>query len=89
MRGDFARAVSENNFFAQRRVDPNDCGIVFVTFDILAIVIHRPDTKYAGVVRRVRRRSQDTRIAPAHNLERGIGVGNVVMWKHEKLTETA
>ena len=87
MRGDFARAVSENNFFAQRRVDPNDRGVVFMTFDILAIVIHRPDTKYTGIVRGVRRRSQHTRITPAHNLEKGVG--NVDMWEGKMLTETA
>lgn len=58
MRGDFPRAVSKNDFFAPRRVDANNRRIVFVTFDILAVVIHRPDSEYAGVVRRVGCRGQ-------------------------------
>jgi len=68
MRGDLSQAVSENDFFAPRRVDADDCRVVLVTFDIFAIVVHRPDTKNAGIVRRVRCCGQNARVAPTNNL---------------------
>ena len=70
MRGNLPRAMSENDFFAPSGMDANNCRVVLVTFDIFAVFIHRPDMKYA-VVRRIFRRSQNTRIAPAHNLGEG------------------
>ena len=60
MGGDFPRAVSKNDFFAPRGVNANNCCVVLVTFDILAVVIHRPEAKYAGIVRCVGCSGQNT-----------------------------